>query len=220
MRFTAVFALIALLVAALRVTGCAARVASLGECAVMGAAMGGAGGAAGSTAIDEDWTGAGAAIGAVSGAALGWLICAAIPEKEIPEPPPEPEPVTRSTPPPPPPPPAPRERIVLRGVNFGFDSATLGEGPQVVIEVVAETLLRNPEVEVRVEGHTDATGPAEYNLALSRRRAEAVRDALVEGGVEASRLSVAALGEEQPIASNDTAEGRAINRRVQLVNLD
>ena len=109
---------------------------------------------------------------------------------------------------------------MLRGVNFGFDSATLGEGPQVVIEVVAETLLRNPEVEVRVEGHTDATGPAAYHLALSRRRAEAVRDALVEGGVEASRLSVAALGEEQPIASNDTAEGRAINRRVQLVNLD
>jgi OOP family OmpA-OmpF porin len=91
------------------------------------------------------------------------------------------------------------------------------EGSQVVLDIAAETLLVNLEVLVRVEGYTDATGPAEYNRDLSRRRAEVVRDMLIKAGIEAERLRVVAHGEDQPLATNETADGRRINRRVQLV---
>jgi len=199
-------------------TGCATRTLSLSQCAAIGAAAGaGAGGGVGSTGSSNDWIAAGIAIGAVVGAASGWLICKAMPEAEvavIPEPEPEPEPA------PPPSKPEPRVRVVLRGVNFDFDSAALIEGSQAVIDIAAETLLANPTVSVSVEGHTDAVGPAEYNRELSRRRAKAVLDMLVSAGVSAERLEVVAHGEDQPLANNDTADGRSINRRVQLVTGD
>jgi OOP family OmpA-OmpF porin len=150
------------------------------------------------------------------GAASGWLICNAIPEATVAAVI-EPEPEAAPPPPPPPPPPAPRARVVLRGVNFDFDSAAPMEGSQVVLDIAAETLLGNLEVLVRVEGYTDATGPAEYNRDLSRRRAEVVRDMLIKAGIEAERLRVVAHGEDQPLATNETADGRRINRRVQLV---
>ena len=194
-------------------SGCATRTLSLAQCAGIGAAVGaGAGGGASTAADTNDWIGAGVAIGAVVGAASGWLICSAIPEAEVAAVP-EPEPA----PPPPPPPPPARARVVLRGVNSAFDSAVPLVGSQAVLDVAAETLLRDRTVLVRVEGHTDSTGPADYNRDLSRRRAEAVRDMLIEAGVEANRLQVVAHGEDQPLASNATAEGRRINRRVQLV---
>ena len=195
-------------------SGCATRTLSLAQCAGIGAAIGGGGGAGAASAADSsDWIGAGVAIGAVVGAASGWLICNAIPEATVVAAV-EPEPEAA---PPPPPPPAPRVRVVLRGVNFDFDSATPMQGSQVVLDIAAETLLGNREVLVRVEGHTDATGPAEYNRDLSRRRAEAVRDMLIVAGVNAERLQVVAHGEDQPLATNETADGRRINRRVQLV---
>lgn len=195
-------------------SGCATRSLSLGQCAAIGAAIGGGSGAGAATAADtNDWIGAGAAVGAVVGAASGWLICKAIPEAEVAAlPEAEPEPVVA-----PPPPVAPRARVVLRGVNFDFDSAVPVEGSRTVLEVASETLLANPDVRTRVEGHTDSTGPAEYNRDLSRRRAEAVRDMLIEAGVEADRLEVVAFGEDQPLATNETPDGRRINRRVQLV---
>ncbi len=197
-------------------SGCATRTLSLAQCAGIGAAVGAGGGAGAASAADtNDWIGAGVAIGAVVGAASGWLICNAIPEAEVAavtEPEPEPEPEAA-----PPSPPTPRARVVLRGVNFNFDSAVPMEGSQVVLDIAAETLLGNREVLVRVEGHTDATGPAEYNRDLSRRRAEAVRDMLIKAGVGAERLQVVAHGEDQPLATNETADGRRINRRVQLV---
>jgi len=121
---------------------------------------------------------------------------------------------------PPPTPPKPQARVVLRGVNFDFDSALPIEGSQAVIDIAAETLLVNPEVRVRVEGHTDAVGPTEYNRDLSRRRAEAVQNMLIAAGVSAERLEVVAHGEDQPIADNGTADSRRINRRVQLERAD
>ena len=199
-------------------SGCATRKLSLAQCAGIGAMTGaGAGGGAATAADTNDWIGPGVAIGAVVGAASGWLICQAIPEKvaavTVLEP--EQEAVT-----PPPPPPPPRPRVVLRGVNFDFDSAVPVEGSQAVLDVAAETLLANPAVRVRVEGFTDSVGPAEYNLGLSTRRAEAVRDMLVAAGVASNRLEVVGFGEDQPLANNDTAEGRKINRRVQLVTVE
>lgn len=215
-RNVAIFVLVPL------IWGCASgRTASLGECALMGAAAGGAGGAViGQTVINENDAAAvagGAGVGIVTGALLGYAICALIPEAEEPTapPPPPPAPPERAAPPPPPPPPA--EKLVLRGVNFAFDSAQVDEPSKLVLQVAAEQLNKRPDVRVRVEGHTDSVGPEDYNQGLSERRANAVRQILVDNGVSPGRLTSIGFGESNPIASNDTAEGRALNRRVELV---
>mgnify|MGYP001815421058 FL=1 len=85
-----------------------------------------------------------------------------------------------------------------------------------MLDEAIEILIANPEITGEIQGHTDNTGPAEYNMGLSLRRAEAVFDYMVQGGVAAERMRVEGYGEERPIASNDTAEGRAQNRRVEL----
>jgi outer membrane protein OmpA-like peptidoglycan-associated protein len=76
---------------------------------------------------------------------------------------------------------------------------------------------RDPSKPIRIEGHTDARGTAGANRVLSQRRADAVRDALIAAGVAAARISSVGLGEDQPVASNDTEEGRARNRRVDVI---
>ena len=79
-------------------------------------------------------------------------------------------------------------------------------------------LTTNPSLKVRIEGHTDSTGAADHNLDLSRRRAEAVKAVLVsQFSVDAGRLTTAGLGATKPVDSNDTPQGRAQNRRVELV---
>jgi OOP family OmpA-OmpF porin len=75
-------------------------------------------------------------------------------------------------------------------------------------------------VVVEVAGHTDSVGTDQYNQGLSERRANSVRDYLVEQGVRASRLTAVGYGENRPVATNDTADGRQENRRVELVVLD
>lgn len=107
-------------------------------------------------------------------------------------------------------------RIVLRGVNFEFDKSDIDAASAGVLDVAAEQLAGCPNVAVRVEGNTDSVGTDAYNMGLSERRANAVLDHLVGRGVPASRLTAVGYGESQPIASNDTAEGRALNRRVEL----
>ncbi len=107
-------------------------------------------------------------------------------------------------------------RIVLRGVNFQTNSAELTEDSVEILDRVAGTLVANPEIAVEIAGHTDSDGDAAYNIDLSQRRAETVMSYLVESGVATERLTAAGYGEEQPIASNDTAEGKAMNRRVEL----
>lgn len=104
----------------------------------------------------------------------------------------------------------------LEGVEFATNSAELTTASRDVLDGVAAELARYPEMKVEVAGHTSSTGPAEYNLDLSQRRAQSVADYLVSRGLAADRFTVRGYGEEDPVASNATAEGRARNRRVEL----
>ena len=100
-------------------------------------------------------------------------------------------------------------------VNFDFDSSVVKEQYFSDLNELAEFLKRFSDLQVDVEGHTDSTGPESYNERLSQQRAQAVVDLLVnQYGIEARRLEAKGYGESQPVASNDTREGRAENRRV------
>jgi OOP family OmpA-OmpF porin len=104
----------------------------------------------------------------------------------------------------------------LQGVNFESNSDRLVSGASNVLNLVAETLLKYPEIKVEVQGHTDSDGAAEYNESLSARRAQTVRDYLMSKGVDGGRMTVRGYGESQPVADNTTAAGKAENRRVVL----
>lgn len=108
------------------------------------------------------------------------------------------------------------EEIQLQGVNFESNSDRLVTGTQVVLDEAAATLLKNPRIEVEVAGHTDSVGDEAYNESLSARRAVTVRDYLGSRGVEMERMTTRGYGESQPIADNNTTEGKAANRRVVL----
>ena len=106
---------------------------------------------------------------------------------------------------------------IVETVHFAFDSAKIEPIGKAVLDArVVPALRANPDVAIRIVGFTDSTGPAEYNLGLSLRRAESIRDYLVSQGISITRLSVIGKGEEFPIASNTTREGRADNRRVEF----
>ncbi|MEQ6917562.1 OmpA family protein [Halomonas aquatica] len=108
------------------------------------------------------------------------------------------------------------EDLVLRDVNFEFDSATLTMGAENILDGVAEKLLANKNVRVRIEGHTDSMGSDAYNQQLSQERADSVATYLAGEGVSADRMRTIGYGESQPVASNETDAGRAQNRRVEL----
>ncbi len=110
--------------------------------------------------------------------------------------------------------------IVLEGVNFETNSANLTADAQTVLDRVASALRGNPEVRVRVAGHTDSTGARSYNVTLSQSRAESVVAYLTAAGVAADRMEAAGFGPDRPIADNATAEGRLENRRVELERID
>lgn len=110
-------------------------------------------------------------------------------------------------------------RAELPGVYFETAKATLLPQSRAAIEAAAGVLRNNPDWRLAIEGHTDAIGGDAANLALSRARAEAVRRALADAGFDAGRFTTAGFGETRPRASNDTIEGRAANRRVELVRL-
>ncbi|EMR13152.1 outer membrane protein A precursor [Methylophaga lonarensis MPL] len=108
--------------------------------------------------------------------------------------------------------------LSLTGVTFEFDSAKLTPAAERTLGQ-AVTALRDTDerVEVRVEGHTDSVGSADYNLRLSQQRAESVVDYLVSQGITRHRLIPVGMGEGYPVADNTTAEGRALNRRVEFI---
>ncbi len=117
--------------------------------------------------------------------------------------------------------PTPRGLLLTLGdVLFEVNQAELKEGTARNLRPLVEVLQQDETRSVTIEGHTDSTGSRDYNLGLSLRRAESVRDYLVRNGVDRNRLSVAGLGPDFPIATNETSEGRQRNRRVEVIISD
>jgi outer membrane protein OmpA-like peptidoglycan-associated protein len=107
--------------------------------------------------------------------------------------------------------------ITLRGdVTFDHDSAIVRPGLYTEIDRIANVMLQYPDTVIRVEGHTDSTGTEEYNMDLSARRADSVKNLIVQKGVAPVRLETMAFGESSPVATNDTEAGRQMNRRVEI----
>jgi outer membrane protein OmpA-like peptidoglycan-associated protein len=112
---------------------------------------------------------------------------------------------------------APAERGTLPAVTFPLDSAQLTDEARATLDAIISIMNEQPNTSVIVRGHADDTGPSEYNLALSESRASEAMDYLVDHGIDPLRLSVDATGENSPVASNATADGRRANRRVEFV---
>ncbi len=102
------------------------------------------------------------------------------------------------------------------GVTFAVNSAEISPGFQTTLDQIANSLVTYPNSLVDVMGHTDSTGSDSYNLDLSNRRASAVKNYLAMRGVSSARIESVGYGEAYPVASNDTPEGRARNRRVEI----
>jgi len=209
-------------------SGCAGLVQSdWPPCAAVGGVVG-----AGLGAIESaSWAAGGLGIGALTGAAYCWVHgdadgdgvvnkedkCPDTPkgtqvdERGCPlpvaaAPAPEPEPMPEAAAP---------VRVEL-DVKFDFDKSVVKEGSKADIKAVADFMSEYPQTTTTVEGHTDSVGPDAYNQRLSERRANAVRDVMVnEYGVSADRVDAVGYGESRPVADNANAEGRAINRRVE-----
>lgn len=105
---------------------------------------------------------------------------------------------------------------IVHGIGFNFDSAEIRPESAPIIEALFAGLSGDAAGSVQIIGHSSSEGEADYNLALSRRRAESVVQALITLGLESSRLSAAGRGEAEPIASNDDEAGRSLNRRVEV----
>lgn len=102
------------------------------------------------------------------------------------------------------------------GVKFATAQATLNAASRATLDKLTEVMTKYPGTEVVVSGHTDSQGDEKMNLDLSKRRATSVRDYLIARNIDANRIAMTYSGETQPKATNDTAEGRAKNRRVEI----
>ncbi len=110
--------------------------------------------------------------------------------------------------------------VALYGLHFDFNRATLQLGSGPLLDRIAALLREQPALKIEVQGHTDNVGSDAYNQTLSEARAETVLKALVARGTAPARLTARRYGKSTPIADNDTPEGRAKNRRVELVNVN
>ncbi len=108
--------------------------------------------------------------------------------------------------------------VTLKGdVSFDTNSSVVRPGVYSELDRIASSLVQYPNTVIRIEGHTDSAGSEAFNIDLSRRRAEAVKNLLIQRGVTSSRMEVVAFGESSPIATNATEAGRQMNRRVVIV---
>ncbi|MBG7065477.1 OmpA family protein [Pseudomonas aeruginosa] len=189
-------------------TGCAGlQKSDWPTCAAVGGVTG-----AGLGAIESSsWAGWGALIGGGVGAAYCWVHGAG---EQVAPPPPQPvEEVA------PPPPVVKEETIVVRDLHFAFDSSKVDAADSEKLNGIAERLKGEAaSTRLSITGHTDSVGSDAYNQKLSERRANAVANYLIDAGVPSSIIvGVQGLGESQPVADNKTREGRAENRRVEIL---
>lgn len=110
--------------------------------------------------------------------------------------------------------------VTLGDVLFAFDKAELSPQAGPRMDKLAGFLAQFPERKVLIEGYTDSVGAQAYNLSLSERRAQAVRDTLVQRGIDSARIGAHGYGKAHPVADNHSADGRAMNRRVEIVITD
>jgi outer membrane protein OmpA-like peptidoglycan-associated protein len=110
--------------------------------------------------------------------------------------------------------------LTMGDVLFAFDKATLSLEAFRNVDKLTDFLQKHPNRSVLIEGHTDSVGSEEYNLDLSEKRAEAVKNQLVAKGVGKGRIATKGYGKKYPVASNDTSDGRQLNRRVEVVVLN
>lgn len=111
------------------------------------------------------------------------------------------------------------DSLLLRmpsGITFAYDSAEVQPQFQGTLDEVASTLVQFPKTYIDIYGHTDSDGSEAYNQTLSERRAQSVANYLAAHGVQTARMATKGFGEMQPIASNETPEGKAANRRVEI----
>ncbi|MBI1933585.1 MAG: OmpA family protein [Ignavibacteriales bacterium] len=108
------------------------------------------------------------------------------------------------------------EKIILFGVNFEFDKSTFLPESYPILKHLLTVLQNHPEINIEIQGHTDNYGTDLYNIGLSQRRADAVKNYLIENGIDSKRLIATGLGEGYPIADNNSSRGRAFNRRIEI----
>jgi outer membrane protein OmpA-like peptidoglycan-associated protein len=106
--------------------------------------------------------------------------------------------------------------VVLRGVNFDFNKATLTRDSEIILWRAYNAMVANPNVRVVITGHTDNVGTQKSNQTLSLKRAQTVKNWLVKKGIASNRMRTVGRGQNEPLSSNDTDEGRAENRRMEF----
>jgi len=106
--------------------------------------------------------------------------------------------------------------VIIYGINFDFDMATLKPGSEKPLMEMVKLMKSTPSLRIEIQGHTDNIGGSDYNLTLSRERADTVKEFLQLYGIEEARMTTVGHGFNKPVDSNDTEEGRAKNRRVEL----
>lgn len=111
------------------------------------------------------------------------------------------------------------QAIVLEGVTFNSGSAELTPNSRIILNKVVQTMKENPQIEVEIRGYTDNTGSNAANMRISLQRADAVKSYLVQNGIDAFRITTRGFGPANPVASNDTREGRARNRRIEFYRI-
>ena len=113
-----------------------------------------------------------------------------------------------------------KEKLVLEGIYFASGSSTISAKSYMVLDEVVASLVGYPEVKITIQGYTDSVGKESLNLRLSQERAESVMNYFIGKGIDRNRLKAVGFGELNPVASNDTKDGRAKNRRIELVRTD